>query len=82
VTHHRGVSPVESSDGQWLYYAKTDPYATWRLPLTHENAAALSSEQMVLGPLEELVMSSWTLAPSELLFFLRDPSGQSYDIRG
>ena len=27
ITHHGGMSPMESSDERWLYYAKADPNA-------------------------------------------------------
>jgi len=82
ITHHGGMSPMESSDGRWLYYARADPNAIWRLPLTRENSAAASSEQIVLGPLKDLLTYSWTFTPSEILFFARDPSSQFCDIRG
>ena len=81
MTQHIGLSPVESSDGRWLYYAKADPNAIWRLPLTHENSAASSSEQIMLGPLKDLLPYGWTLTPDELLFLFRGSSGRSSDIR-
>src|SRR5262245_14863319 len=82
VTQHRGASPITSSDGRWLYYVKGGPNSIWRLPITHENTAAPSTEERVLGPLDGLLTYSWTLTPGELLFFVIDPSGRSCDIRG
>jgi hypothetical protein len=82
MTRHGGQSPVESSDGRWLYYAKIDPNAIWRLPLTHENSAAAPTEQLVLGPPKDLRPYSWTLTSTELLFFARNSNGPPCDIRG
>lgn len=81
MTYHGGVEPVASSDGRWLYYTKNDPKAIWRLPVGHENSAAAPTEQLVLGPMKELLAHSWTLTPNELPFFARTQNGQVYDIR-
>jgi Tol biopolymer transport system component len=82
MTRNGGLSPVESSDGRWLYYAKTDPNAIWRLPLRHENSAAAPAEQLVLGPMKDLNPYNWTLTPTELLFSARNSNSQLFDIRG
>jgi hypothetical protein len=82
MTYHGGVLPMESSDGRWLYYAKANPNAIWRLPLMYEHSATAPSEEIALGPRKDLMILSWTLTPTELLFFARNPNGSLCDIRG
>jgi hypothetical protein len=82
MTYHGGLSPVESSDGRWLYYAKADPNAIWRLALRYENSAAAPAEQLVLGTMKDLNPYNWTLTSTELLFSARNSNSQLFDILG
>jgi hypothetical protein len=59
---------------------KKRPSAIWRLPLKGEKRDS-PSEQIVLGPLEGLYESGWTLTRDELVFVMSNSSAQSSDIR-
>ena len=65
LTKHGGISPVESSDGQYLYYSKYEQNGVWRLPLQ-----ANSEEREVLTEIDPGGWPNWALS-ADGIYFLR-----------
>lgn len=64
LTRHGGISPVESFDGQYLYYSKYEQAGVWRMPLQG------GEESEVLGGMDSADWPNWALSP-EGIYFLK-----------
>ena len=64
LTKHGGISPQESFDGRYLYYAKFERGGVWRMPLQG------GEETEVLSGLEGESWPNWALG-SEGIYFLK-----------
>jgi Tol biopolymer transport system component len=69
LTKNGGISPVESSDGRYLYYAKFEQGGVWRMPLEG------GEEKQVLSDCGNGAWPNWALAPEGIYFlkFGNDP---------
>lgn len=75
ITHHSGRKPVESPDGQWLYYTKPDVGGLWRRTRGSWNQADSSNrEERVLASLAPQDRGNWTVT-SAGIYFVRRPEG-------
>jgi Tol biopolymer transport system component/DNA-binding winged helix-turn-helix (wHTH) protein len=65
LTRHGGISPVESFDGQYLYYSKYEQKGVWRIPLQGGGG-----ESEVISDIDPGSWPNWALGP-EGIYFLK-----------
>ena len=63
LTRNGGISPVESYDGRFLYYAKFERGAVWKIPLDGDG-----SETQVLSDGGQGGWPNWSLSPEGIYF--------------
>jgi Tol biopolymer transport system component/DNA-binding winged helix-turn-helix (wHTH) protein len=69
LTRNGGISPVESSDGRYLYYAKYEKGGVWRLPLQDGEQTA---ETQVIPDLPGDAWPDWTLGLDGIYYLKPD----------
>ena len=67
LTPDGGISPVESADGRYLYYAKYEKGGVWRLPL---QGAQPSEETEIIPKLPGTAWPDWALG-SDGIYYLK-----------
>jgi Tol biopolymer transport system component/DNA-binding winged helix-turn-helix (wHTH) protein len=63
LTKHGGISPVESTDGRYLYYSKYERSGIWRMPLSDGG-----EESEVLSDIDPGSWPNWALSPDGIYF--------------
>jgi Tol biopolymer transport system component/DNA-binding winged helix-turn-helix (wHTH) protein len=73
VTKRGGWSPLESVDGQYLYYAKLSQFALWRMPLA-------GGEESEVLPAVDGFGTAYALAKEGIYFIRRTVQGTGHEL--